>query len=82
MLGQSTLFVIITVLEIGLIYILRIYFSSPKGCKHRGSYIHGYQVKVAILPNYYWCNFVLNDLLHQTLISYNGPWFTFPFMHI
>ena len=27
-------------------------------------------------------NFVLNDLLHQTLISYNGPWFTFPFMHI
>ena len=28
------------------------------------------------------CNFVSNDLLHQTLISYNGPWFTFPFMHI
>ena len=28
------------------------------------------------------CNFVLNDLLHQTLTSYNGPWFTFPFMHI
>ena len=28
------------------------------------------------------CNFVLNDLLHQTLISYNGPWFTFSFMHI
>ena len=27
-------------------------------------------------------NFVSNDLLHQTLISYNGPWFTFPFMHI
>ena len=28
------------------------------------------------------CNFVFNDLLHQTLISNNGPWFTFPFMHI
>ena len=28
------------------------------------------------------CNFVLNDLLHQTLISYSGPWFTFSFMHI
>ena len=28
------------------------------------------------------CNFVLNDLLHQILISYNGPWFTFSFMHI
>ena len=28
------------------------------------------------------CNFVSNDLLHQTLISYNRPWFTFPFMHI
>ena len=28
------------------------------------------------------CNFVSNDLLHQTLISYNGPWFTFPFMDI
>ena len=27
-------------------------------------------------------NFVLNDLLHQTLISYNGPWFIFSFMHI
>ena len=24
------------------------------------------------------CNFVFNDLLHQTLISNNGPWFTFP----
>ena len=28
------------------------------------------------------CNFVLNDLLHQTLISYNVPWFIFSFMHI
>ena len=28
------------------------------------------------------CNFVFNDLLHHTLISNNGPWFTFPFMHI
>ena len=28
------------------------------------------------------CNFVLNVLLHQTLISYNGLWFTFPFIHI
>ena len=28
------------------------------------------------------CNLCLNDLLHQTLISYNGPWFTFSFMHI
>ena len=23
-------------------------------------------------------NFVSNDLLHQTLVSYNGPWFAFP----
>ena len=29
-----------------------------------------------------WCNFVFDFLLHQTLISNNGPWFTFPFMHI
>ena len=28
------------------------------------------------------CNFVFNDLLQQTLISKNGPWFTFPFIHI
>ena len=27
-------------------------------------------------------DFVFNDLLHQTLISNNEPWFTFPFMHI
>ena len=26
------------------------------------------------------CNFVLNDLLHQTLISCNRPWFTFSFI--
>ena len=28
------------------------------------------------------CNFVSNDLLHQTLISHNEPYLTFPFMHI
>ena len=28
------------------------------------------------------CKFVLNDLLHQTLISYNGTWFTFSLVHI
>ena len=28
------------------------------------------------------CNFVFNDMLHQTLISNNGPWLTFPFLHI
>ena len=28
------------------------------------------------------CNFVSDDLLNKTLISYNGPWFTFPFMYI
>ena len=28
------------------------------------------------------CNFICNDLLHSTLISCNGSWFTFPFMYI
>ena len=38
-------------------------------------------IKVARLP-IMGCNFVFKDLLHQTLISNNGSWFTFPFMHI
>ena len=40
------------------------------------------EFKVAYCLTVIGCNFVFNDLLHQALISNNGPWFTFPFMHI
>ena len=33
-------------------------------------------------PNIILCNFVSNDLLYETLIAFNAPWFTFPFICI
>ena len=34
-------------------------------------------IKVLLLPKYF-----SDDLLNKTLISYNEPWFSFPFMYI
>ena len=41
-----------------------------------------FSLKVTILPKtIIGCNFV-SDLLNKTLISYNGLWFTCPFMYL